>query len=872
MSNLAGSGYATTYSLYYNLTQAQELVTEPILQATNCSGSTAQALECLKNTDAQTLVDLPEVARFVVVDGVFVIANGLQVTKPSKVNRAHVMIGFMRDDGAAFISAPTNGDLTQELEANGVTTSIVNSSLFPVPDGFSALENVFNVTARAVSDSYFRCLDQATAFSAIEHNVFESTWFYQFNRSYQTPGFDPNPPHCDAPADAAHPNGDPSGEYYKCHSGELFYVFGSLPADLPYRDEHDLPFMKMSLDTWTSFARTFNPNPDPAFLAARGFTDVATQFAAQEKWVSVTASNMNIAPLRQLQWGSFMTSFEEGSVYSNRVSNNAFATVSRTFASYHLVRMAQNYNPQVQYPHFRSNGFRMSQYKQPPASLYPNTHAVDISAVQRAQGPQSYAAYEQSTEVYQPSQGEVAGSQAAQYPSVQTQVAQPFSEQHSPLTFQPAGPPRHRMQAGFTPVVGANNAMQAERYQVQSRAQPLPRPATTAPQVEVNSGSSRFANTPSPTSPTRASQFRRPLPQRPGDALNGVISRKPFPGANSPPAVAPSLHRPSYSVDVSRTLPAPSVMAGSYTNPGATVPQLQSPRPLPDPIPRSTRSLDLTRSPSPMKQTLDTSNPLPKPGQKFVPLWKRSLPTPQPPPVQGQSSNPNPPTVLNNNIQPPMLQRSKTATIRPLPPSPGQTHSPQPPLSKAAFARAYSQDSSGPPYASSVFSSPERSRPLLGTGTRSRGVSPIRPQPLPLSSNKPATTYPDVTTLNRVSIADSTLSSDSEDMYDNPLLRRPDKPISIPSPTYGIRDLPGRLDNPCINPSAADSSNGQRSPTGDNTQAKQQSGGPRSMASRIAALTLTRPPETEDTSTKPTAFLAGHRIFPRFPAHLAPPN
>ena len=70
--------------------------------------------------------------------------------------------------------------------------------------------------------------------------------------------------------------------------------------------------MKMSLDTWASFARTFNPNPSPAFLAARGFTDVAAQFAAQGEWQATTTKNLNKSPLRQLMWPSFMTGFKEG--------------------------------------------------------------------------------------------------------------------------------------------------------------------------------------------------------------------------------------------------------------------------------------------------------------------------------------------------------------------------------------------------------------------------------------------------------------------------------------------------------------------------------------------------------------------------------
>ena len=46
--------------------------------------------------------------RFLVVDGTFVTANGLQLTKPNDVARVHAVMGFMRDDGAAFISTPVS--------------------------------------------------------------------------------------------------------------------------------------------------------------------------------------------------------------------------------------------------------------------------------------------------------------------------------------------------------------------------------------------------------------------------------------------------------------------------------------------------------------------------------------------------------------------------------------------------------------------------------------------------------------------------------------------------------------------------------------------------------------------------------------------
>ena len=62
MSNLAGVGYAMTYSQYYTIEQEQTLVANPILAATGCSNAT-DALACLKAIDGNTLVNLPTVAR-----------------------------------------------------------------------------------------------------------------------------------------------------------------------------------------------------------------------------------------------------------------------------------------------------------------------------------------------------------------------------------------------------------------------------------------------------------------------------------------------------------------------------------------------------------------------------------------------------------------------------------------------------------------------------------------------------------------------------------------------------------------------------------------------------------------------------------------
>lgn len=69
--------------------------------------------------------------------------------------------------------------------------------------------------------------------------------------------------------------------------------------------------MQRMVDIWSSFARTFNPNPDPRFLAARGFTGTLQQLAKEEKWQPVTKANLHGKPVRELQWNSFMAPFGE---------------------------------------------------------------------------------------------------------------------------------------------------------------------------------------------------------------------------------------------------------------------------------------------------------------------------------------------------------------------------------------------------------------------------------------------------------------------------------------------------------------------------------------------------------------------------------
>ncbi|PPQ97238.1 hypothetical protein CVT26_000764 [Gymnopilus dilepis] len=318
-SNLGGFGFASTYSNYFTLEQSFAQFSQPLVQSVGCANA-SDVLACLRAVPADTIFNAPnstaESPRFIVVDGHFITTNQLEVTGRGPAAKAHVMFGWMRDDGCDFIgNFPTAGETLQTalLESGfpfNVTQAVVNSKLFPSPNSSNPLEDLFNVTSRVGTDGEFRCIDQATLISAAKHKVFPSIFAYQFDRSYA--GFTPIPNTCVPPATAEFPNGDPSLPYFRCHSGELFYMFGTLGQnEQPFRDANDLVMSQVSVDIWASFARSFDPNPDPAFLNARGFTNTTAALSRAGRWEQVTPGNENRTPLRLLDLPLGLSAFQE---------------------------------------------------------------------------------------------------------------------------------------------------------------------------------------------------------------------------------------------------------------------------------------------------------------------------------------------------------------------------------------------------------------------------------------------------------------------------------------------------------------------------------------------------------------------------------
>ncbi|KAF9070262.1 cholinesterase [Rhodocollybia butyracea] len=304
-SNLDGSsffGFASTYSNYFTIEQSAQLVGSPTVKDVGCANGTAkEVLECLRAVPALTLQNLPTAPKFVVVDGKFIKTDQLVLNGSVPVAPAHVIFGWMADDGIDFQgNFPTSATTEAEDITTGIGISadiakaVTASGLFPNPNTGNETLDIFNVTGRVSTDGQFRCLDQATIFAAAKHGIFKSLRAYQFDRSYD--GFEPIPGLCSAPITPTHPFGDPNLPYFRCHSGDLFFTFGTLGESIPgtpFRDSNDLLFEQVIVDQWTSFARTFDPNPELAFLEARGYTTTTEALRAWGAWEEVGAANRN---------------------------------------------------------------------------------------------------------------------------------------------------------------------------------------------------------------------------------------------------------------------------------------------------------------------------------------------------------------------------------------------------------------------------------------------------------------------------------------------------------------------------------------------------------------------------------------------------
>ncbi|KAF2437823.1 cholinesterase [Karstenula rhodostoma CBS 690.94] len=289
----------TGYSLYPSIAEATNK-TNAIYAANGCTQQNeAGRLACLQKADPAKLVTGTTTYNFPVVDGTYLTSSELLLDGSGPSLDVALMTGVMRDDGAPFSSFSKSLNASQTLTDQGYDADdILGSDLFPVPQSGNATLDIFNLTARVATDAMFRCPTQSTGFSALKSKVFPVVYSYEIDRGFQLVSWSPNPRTCEAPKTAEDPLGDPNLPYWKCHSGELYYEFGTaIREGRQPRDQEDIPFSQYLLDTWTAFGRTKHPNPDLGFLQARGFTNTSAVVKKITPWKPTSARDLKLRVL-----------------------------------------------------------------------------------------------------------------------------------------------------------------------------------------------------------------------------------------------------------------------------------------------------------------------------------------------------------------------------------------------------------------------------------------------------------------------------------------------------------------------------------------------------------------------------------------------
>ncbi|KAJ3039044.1 hypothetical protein HDV00_012671 [Rhizophlyctis rosea] len=305
MSNLGGgkafgsSGdYSTAYSDYYTIEEAYEVSGKGVFIAAGCNQtSTAEQVKCLRSYKGN---DISSQARYVVQDGSIVVTPRLEVTKRSK-NTAHVpvMFGIMTNDGASFNRY--NKTCTTKIDCLAADTQIsadwakkvIDSGLFPYYSTGDVVEDSYNVSQRIVTDTMFRCVDQAGIYAAAKSGAFSKSYYYESVRGYAPPSYNPNGVDITGPITPGYPHGNPNLPYYKIHGGDTENVFGGLS---PLRDAGDLKTTQLGMAYYGAFIRNQgDPNPEGWYLKAREYTDVLKAVRETGRWEAVKGERGPVA-------------------------------------------------------------------------------------------------------------------------------------------------------------------------------------------------------------------------------------------------------------------------------------------------------------------------------------------------------------------------------------------------------------------------------------------------------------------------------------------------------------------------------------------------------------------------------------------------
>ncbi|KAJ7352026.1 alpha/beta-hydrolase [Mycena albidolilacea] len=260
-----------------------------------CNSTGDARLACLQALPAETILNITNtVTTWVgVLDGVYVLNDSVsQVSQgPSGVNSVPYMAGFMPEEGQSLLGTTIAPNMTDFDPASVVGADlgaqVLASGLWNITDSFTP----YNATVNVYTDNHLTCSAEEMITAAAKMHAFPSLYVYEMQRAYALSYFNPYNL-CTFPA------GNDEPLYYRCHSGDLYEVFGTYHIfDQPIRNIRDIEYTTMIQDMWASFACIGNPNPPHAYLEARGYQSTL-DILSRWTWPQYTAGKPVVAMLQ----------------------------------------------------------------------------------------------------------------------------------------------------------------------------------------------------------------------------------------------------------------------------------------------------------------------------------------------------------------------------------------------------------------------------------------------------------------------------------------------------------------------------------------------------------------------------------------------
>ncbi|EOD48922.1 putative carboxylesterase protein [Neofusicoccum parvum UCRNP2] len=279
-----------------------------------CNSSGVERLECLQQLPADTLLNLTTQGGSwgSVIDNDYTLDVPIaQVSKGRQsINQVKLMMGFMPEEGQSLLQttlAPNVSSFSEALDilidAGSVSQeeagAIVDSGLWLVGNGAASngsngsvvYTDAYNASVKVFTDLTLTCAGSQFASVGAAVSAFESMWVYSLERGYGLNYYNWY-------GLCSFPVGEPDTPYYRCHSGDLYEVFGTYYLfDQPIRVPEDIYFTNAIQDIWASFARTGNPNVNKEYLEARGYNSTLSLFSDWD-WPEFDIYNPQVASLQ----------------------------------------------------------------------------------------------------------------------------------------------------------------------------------------------------------------------------------------------------------------------------------------------------------------------------------------------------------------------------------------------------------------------------------------------------------------------------------------------------------------------------------------------------------------------------------------------